>query len=258
MPLEATVKFCDPIRVPVNDPIFNERDGTARAQLTPVVSFPSQPAGVAPDRLDSCSCSALREARWQAAYYQSMHRRSAAHVQRLQQPLAQAERRCRAKAAARIQELEQQLAAAQARIRQLEQHCFGRKTESTATPDKVPTVSDSPPRPPRRRGQQRHQPGPQRRDHSTLPAVEETVELPEPQRCCCAQGLPFEPFPGTEDSEILAIDVRAHRRVIRRRRYRRACSCGQHPGILTAPPAPRVIPETTLGVSIQVEVLLDK
>jgi transposase len=91
-----------------------------------------------------------------------------------------------------------------------------------------------------------------------LPAVEEVIELPPEQQLCSCCGLPFVPFPGTEDSEILEVEVKAYRRVIHRRRYRPTCSCGEHPGIITVPPAPRVIPKSILGVSIWVEVLLDK
>src|SRR5204862_6382824 len=39
---------------------------------------------------------------------------------------------------------------------------------------------------------------------------------------------------------------------------RPTCDCGAHPGIITAPPAPRVIPKSILGVSVWVTVLLDK
>jgi transposase len=56
----------------------------------------------------------------------------------------------------------------------------------------------------------------------------------------------------------LEVEVKAHRRVIRRRRYRPTCACGAHPRIVTAPPAPRVIPKSSLGVSVWVTVLLDK
>jgi transposase len=52
--------------------------------------------------------------------------------------------------------------------------------------------------------------------------------------------------------------VRAHRRVIRRRRYWPTCSCAAHPGIVTAPPPPRLIPKSILGISIWVNLLLDK
>src|ERR1700733_14237591 len=101
MPLEATIKFCDPIRVPVNDPLFRERHPAVRAKLTPAVSFPSQPVALAPERADASPSAELFEARRQVAFYKSMHSRSADHVKALQRQLAQAETRCRAKAAAR-------------------------------------------------------------------------------------------------------------------------------------------------------------
>ena len=133
------------------------------------------------------------------------------------------------------------------------------KTETSAAT--APAASDAPhaDSPPRRpRGQQRGGPSPKRRDYSHLPAVVEDKVLP-PDQCHCSRcGQPFADFPGTEDSTILEIDVRAHRRVIRRRRYRPTCSCGAHPGIVTAPPPDRLIPKSMLGISILVTVLLDK
>ena len=147
----------------------------------------------------------------------------------------------------------------QALLRLREQQLFGRKTETSAAT--APAASDAshagtPPRRPR--GQQRGRPGPKRRDYSHLPDVVEDKVLPLDQ-CRCAQcGQPFADFPGTEDSTILEIDVRAHRRVVRRRRYRPTCSCAAHPGIVTAPSPPRLIPKSLLGISIWVAILLDK
>ena len=91
-----------------------------------------------------------------------------------------------------------------------------------------------------------------------MPSVEEVLDLAEDQRCCSACGLAFAPFPGTEGSEVLEIDVRAYRRNIRRKRYRPVCTCKKHQGIVCAAVAPRVIPKSNLGVSIWVEVLLAK
>ena len=164
-----------------------------------------------------------------------------------------------AKAKEREQLLQQEKLDLQARIRYLEQQLYGKKSEaSSCAVDAAPTVIPTKPLPTRPRGQQPGMPGPQRRDHSHLPVVEEVIELSSDQRLCSCCGLPFESFPGTEDSEILEVEVNAYRRVIHRRRYRPACSCGKHPGIITAPPAPRVIPKSILGVSIWVELLLDK
>jgi transposase len=54
------------------------------------------------------------------------------------------------------------------------------------------------------------------------------------------------------------IEVKAHRRRLHRRRYRPTCACGAHPGLVTAPPPPRLIPKSPFGVSVWVTVLLDK
>lgn len=163
----------------------------------------------------------------------------------------------------RISELETELASAKAQLKAREQQLFGqkseKKSESASSPaSPVTSASPLPDSPKRPRGQQRGRPGPKRRDHSHLPTVEIPLELPVEQQLCSCCGLPFAAFPGTEDSEVLEIEVKAHRRIYRRQRYRPSCSCAVHPGIVTAPAAPRVIPKSNLGVSIWVEILLDK
>jgi len=154
--------------------------------------------------------------------------------------------------------LQQRIAELEALLRLREQQLFGRKTETSAaaTTNAIPTNGDTPPQ--RRRGQQRGQKGPRRRDYSHLPAVLEEREIPGDACCCRRCGRPFAPISGTEDSTILEVDVKAYRRVIRRHRYRPTCACGVPPGIVTAPPAPRVIPKSILGVSLLVELLVDK
>jgi len=152
--------------------------------------------------------------------------------------------------------LKEEVARLQAQLRLREQQLFGRKSETHATSSEASTPAE--PTPKKSRGQQPGKPGPPRRDYSHLPAVEEILDLSQERRCCSCCGLPLEPFPGTEDSEVLEIEVKAHRRVIRRRRYRRTCGCAEQPGIVTAAPAGKVIPKSILGVSIWVEVLLDK
>jgi transposase len=168
----------------------------------------------------------------QAAYWQAMHQRAVQREKLLHQENEQLH----------------------ARIRFLEQQLFGRKADTPSTVD-GPVTSLRSPRP---RGQQRGKPGPKRRDYSHLPTVEQVIELPVEQQRCTGCGQPFAPFPGTDDTTILEVEVRAHRRVYRRRRYRPTCSCGTHPGIVTAPPPAKVIPKSLLGVSVWVTVLLDK
>jgi transposase len=152
--------------------------------------------------------------------------------------------------------LKQEVEQLRAQLRLREQQLFGRKAETTAATTPTATRRDDPPRRPR--GQQRGQKGPRRRDYSHLPAAIEEREIPGDECCCRRCGRPFAPVSGTEDSTLLEVEVKAHRRLIRRHRYRPTCDCGAHPGIVTAPPAPRVIPKSILGTSILVTVLVDK
>jgi transposase len=175
------------------------------------------------------------ELRQQAGYWKSMHQR----------------------AVARLAELQTENEYLQAQLRLRERQLFGRKTERvTAQPDSPVTVPT--PEPPRPCGQQRGRPSPPRRDHSHLPVVVEERELPASEQHCPQCGQPFAPFPGTEDSSLLEIEVRAYRRCVRRRRYRPTCHCGCQPGIVTAPGPDKLIPKSHLGVSVWVTVLLDK
>jgi transposase len=184
------------------------------------------------------------------------------------------------RACLREQALRQRVAELEAQLRLLRQQHFGRSSEARSRPDQLPVdtaadtpadadshppATDTPPdtAPPpgrsrRPRGQQPGRPGHGRRDHGHLPATEEVLALPADQQCCTHCGQPFADFPGTDDTTILEIEVKAHRRVIRRRRYRPTCACGVHPGILTPPPPPRLIPKSPFGISIWVTVLLDK
>jgi transposase len=154
--------------------------------------------------------------------------------------------------------LKQELEQLRAQLRLREQQLFGRKTEAGAATASAAATPVPAARPRRPRGQQRGRPGPRRRDYAHLPAVVEDHEIPGAQCCCRACGRPFAPVSGTEDSTLLEIEVKAHRRLIRRHRYRPTCACGAHPGLVTAPPAPRVFPKSLLGVSVWVTVLLDK
>jgi transposase len=174
------------------------------------------------------------EAWRQAAYWQAQHSRAVDREGRLNE---------------RIKHLE-------AQIRLLNQKIFGKSSESKTGAETAkqpdPAVAKRP------RGQQPGQPNPPKRTHNQLPVVEEILDLSDEQRRCSCCGLPFVEFPGTEDSEILEVDVKAHRRVIRRKRYKPNCECPTDKPIVAAPPAPRVIPKSKIGVSIWVHLLLDK
>jgi transposase len=159
-------------------------------------------------------------------------------------------------ALARQAELAAENESLRAQLRLREQQLFGKKAESHPTPSEAQPLAL--PQPHRPRGQQRGSPGHPRRDHSHLPAVEEVIDLPQGHCRCPCRGLPFEPFAGTEDGQILEAEVRAYRRLYRRRRYRPACRCEGNPGIITAPAPDELIPKSALGMSVWAEVLLDK
>jgi transposase len=167
-----------------------------------------------------------------------------------------------ARALERVRKLEQQVEQLEAEKRQLQQQAFGRRSEKaakTSTDDWLKGLEDQDEAgAARRRGQQAGRSGPGRRDYSHLPACVETIALP-PEQCRCERcGKPYAERADTEDAEQIEIEVRAHRRVLRRRRYQPTCSCTGLWRIVTAPAPGQLIPKSRYGVSIWVEILLDK
>lgn len=185
----------------------------------------------------------------QARSWKSLHERAV----RREQWLRGALRRQHELAQQREAALRAQLELAQAKIRDLQQRMYGRKSERRWSVEGLLRTGGASVR---ARGQQRGAPGHARTQLTHLCAIEETVELDAPQ--CPACGEPLHEFPGTDDSEVLEIDVKAYRRVIRRRRYRSGCDCGVVPGIVAAPAPPRLIERGKFGISVWVTVLLSK
>lgn len=177
------------------------------------------------------------ELRQQAGYWQQMH----------------------ARAAERVKQLEQRVAELEAENRQLRQQAFGKKSEKPGRgQDDWLSGLEEASGPARRRGQQADRPGPQRRDYQHLPARTEIVELPPAQCCCPRCGQPYGERDETEDCEQIEIEVQAYRRVIKRKRYQPRCRCTGPWQIVTAPAPPKLIAKSRLGVSVWVEILLDK
>jgi len=160
----------------------------------------------------------------------------------------------------RVTELEQKVEQLEGEKRQLKADLFGRRTETTSRSDRSNNLDDPQDgsrKPPRKRGQQPENPGPKRRDYRHLEVRETFLELPAEQCICPRCRKPLLPCGGTEDSEQIEIEVSAYRRLFRRRRYQRTCTC-EGRKILTAPPAPKLIPKGRYGTSVWVEILLDK
>jgi transposase len=151
--------------------------------------------------------------------------------------------------------LKAEVEAHQATIRDLTQRLYGAKSEKSATPD---STGASKPASARKRGQQPGSTGHGRTDRSALQVVTEVHDVREAEQHCPVCGDAFVLFHGPEESTIIEVQVQAHRRRIQRLRYKEMCQCAQVPGIVTAPPAPRLIPKSPLGVSVWARVLLDK
>src|SRR5271157_4321357 len=178
------------------------------------------------------------EFRWEVGYWKSQHAGSLKRIGRLTEELDQA----------------------RGQIRSLQGKLFGRQSEKSAGTDRSNDLFD-----PdaltvaaKKRGAQLGHAGHGRRDYSHLPVVEEFISLPEESLLCPQCGKTAVPMADTEDAELLEIEVRAHRRRIRRRRYRATCACDPLRRTLTAPPPPKLIPKGAYGISIWVHVLLDK
>jgi transposase len=159
------------------------------------------------------------------------------------------------RALVREAELKLQLAREQAKVRDLNQRLYGRKSEQTRHSETRPTEPSAAPARPR--GQQPGSQGHGRTPRPHLPVKEEIHDLAEHEKYCVDCGLPYHDLGTTEDSEIIEIQVSPYVRKIRRKKYR-GCGCQGKKSIITAPPAPRVLNRNNLGVSVWVEILLDK
>jgi transposase len=177
----------------------------------------------------------LVELRLQANYWRALHQR----------------------AVQRETALKEQVQRLQGEIRELERRLYGRKSE-TSSVTKPTTRPNNNNGKKRARGQQPGSKGHGRRHHDHLPTTHENVPLPKDQQCCAACGQPLEEIPGSAVGDILEIDVRAHRRRYHRQRYRRTCTCPNQPAVVTAPPPDKLIPKSSIGISLWVLILQRK
>jgi transposase len=148
-----------------------------------------------------------------------------------------------------------QVEALEAQIRDLTQRLYGKKSEKSTSSE---ALGKSTVAPARKRGQQPGSAGHGRSDRSALPVVVEVHDLSEAAKHCPQCGEALATFRGVDACDIIEVQVQAHIRRIQRPRYQKVCGCDQLHGIVTAPPAPRVIAKSPLGVSVWTRVLLDK
>ena len=154
----------------------------------------------------------------------------------------------------REEDLKKTIAEQKAQIRDLRKRLFGKKSEkkSSAKKEAGTDVSTSD----RRRGQQPGSQGHGRTLHPDLISTKEPVVFPVTPKCptCGALYVPN----GNKESEIIEVEVKAHKRIIIREIFKKDCSCKGVPSIVTAPMPPKVIPKSQYGISIWESVLLSK
>ena len=184
----------------------------------------------------------------QANDWESWHQRSLVRIEwRQSRNQRQRELSALAEAALRC-EWEHQRAG----VRDLQKRLFARKSErhQTNERDTKAGVSKAP------RGQQDGKRGPGRTRQPHLPGRDEIMAIDYARCPTCA--LPFQIFPGTEDSEVVEIEVKAYRRKIHRHRYKPGCQCANRPGLITAPAPTRLMARGKWGLSVGSTVLRDK
>ena len=145
----------------------------------------------------------------------------------------------------RIEVLEAETAKLRSTGSALSRRLYGRKTEQQKKPGTG-----------RKRGQQRGAPG---HGRTPRPGLEERTELlaPPPDACVCARcGQPYAPN-GVEESTLVEIEVKAHKRVIQRQRCRRACECASSPMEVSAPPVARLFRGTPYGITFWARFLFE-
>ena len=187
-----------------------------------------------------------------AQYWQTLHRKALGRAQWREQRYQRIVRELKAQASDTQAKLIADLAFAQAQIRDLRKRLFSAKSERKRGSElrSKDSVSRA------HRGQSRGTRGHGRTLQTQLPARHEYVGIDTPQ--CPRCGLALKIFPGTEDAQVLEIEVKAYRRVIHRHRYVPSCQCGCVSGIVTAPPPARLINRGKFGISVWTSALLDK
>lgn len=162
------------------------------------------------------------------------------------------------KAKQQIEKLLKENEVLNAKLKLRERQLFGRKSEKPRNKNQKSSIENNQAGRKNRRGQQPGRKGHGRSRQDNLPQIEEAYELSDEDRICPGCDLPYEEFPGSDDSEVIEIEVKPYRRLIRRKRYKRTCQCNSQPGIITAPGPGKLIPKGRFGVSFWVQVLLDK
>jgi transposase len=172
-----------------------------------------------------------------------------------------------------VNELNQQIDALKYQLVWMAQQIFGRKSEaskdeakseeqSAETPssdkqqsrDEEPSDTDGR----KKRGKREGDKGFGRKRRENLPFEEIVHDLDDEDKFCPRCGLPFDPLPFTEDSELIHWEVKIIRHIHRRSCYTPICTCQVLPGIVTAPPVAKIIPKGMFTEGFWVQLILEK
>lgn len=149
-----------------------------------------------------------------------------------------------------IKELQQ----TKARIKYLEHQLYGKKSERSKQSNKDTNNNNKP-----KRGHRRGTPGNPRRDRSDLKTHVEVYDFNNGEAVCPYCGLPYKDMNITDNTEIFEVqEVKAYRRKIKKKKYRRGCKCKNAKGIITAPGPVTLMPNLRYGNSIWIHIIIQK
>ena len=186
-----------------------------------------------------------------ATQWQGLHRKAVIRCEQQEVRHDRIVRELKAQALKSNAALQSELDSALAQVRDLQKRLFSNKSEQSRPGEGRSKAATC-----RKRGQQTGSVGHGRTIAAQLSERHEDIVLHKAQ--CPECGLAFKEFCGTEDAQILEIEVKAYRRVIHRHRYVPTCQCGCVSGIVTPPSPARLINRGKFGISVWTSVLLDK
>ena len=145
--------------------------------------------------------------------------------------------------AARIEQLEAKVKLLKAMQSNSDKRAFGRRSEKSK----------------RRSGGKRGQrPGAAGHSRTPRPGLERRGEVHEPDETACACCGKAYARHGSHGSEIIEVEVKAHKRVIVRPRYHATCACLRARSEVVAAPPARLFVNTPFGTSVWAMALLEK
>lgn len=196
----------------------------------------------------------LFQARYDVNYYKDLHHRNVAIRERMQYEHDAEIRNLKKKHAEEVDRLIETVNQLEAKVKLRERQLFGKKSEQGSCKSECLGKNKVK----RSRGQQEGNPSPPKRDYSHLPIIPEIQDLSDAERICpCCDAL-YADMGATEDSDVIEVEVQAHVRRVKRKKYRRTCNCQSQPIILTASHPSKILTKSHLGNSVWIHLLMQK